>query len=63
VSDVLITALEVLAVVCVAVGCGVLVASQVDGAAGTGAGLLAAGVLFATAAAVAGWAGRGGDVE
>ncbi|MBK7823612.1 MAG: hypothetical protein IPJ61_21735 [Tessaracoccus sp.] len=61
-SDVLITVLEVVAVLSIAVGLGVVVAALVTGPLGLGCGILAGGLIVAAAA---GWAGRvqsgGGD--
>lgn len=60
--DVVTTILEVVAVVCIAVGAGMVVAAAVAAPFGAGAGVLAAGAVLLLAAYAADRLARRGDV-
>lgn len=60
--DVVTTILEVVAVVCIAVGAGIVVAAAVGPTFGAGVGIAAAGVVLLVAAFIADAIGRRGDV-
>lgn len=60
--DVVTTILEVVAVVCIAVGAGIVAAAVVGSAFGAGVGVVVAGVVLLVAAFAADRLGRRGDV-
>ncbi len=60
--DVVTTILEVVAVVCIAVGAGIVTAAAVGPTFGAGVGVLVAGVVLLLAAFIANAIGHRGDV-
>ena len=60
--DVVTTILEVVAVVCIAVGAGIVAAAAVGSTFGSGIGVVVAGVVLLVAAFAADRLGRRGDV-